>query len=79
MEAASTSKHEAGTTDSAASAGGAVPGMQTVVIVGAGLAGSMLALYLARRKRSGKPLYDVRVFEKRGDFRARELAQQTTA
>ncbi|KAA0153271.1 hypothetical protein FNF31_06515 [Cafeteria roenbergensis] len=49
-----------------------------IVVVGAGLAGAMSALYLGRRQTDGKPAFQVHVFEKRGDFRARELATDKT-
>src|SRR5687767_15681159 len=42
--------------------------MSRVIIVGAGLAGSLLAIYLARRG------IDVYVFEARGDMRLEEMA-----
>jgi len=51
---------------------------KVITVVGAGLAGCMAALYLARRESGGRRLYQVHVFEKRGDFRARELATETT-
>ena len=39
-----------------------------IVVVGAGLAGCMTALLLARRNDGGRPR-QIRLFEKRGDFR----------
>ena len=42
--------------------------MSNVVIIGAGLAGSLLAIYLARRG------FRVDIFEARGDMRLEEVA-----
>jgi 2-polyprenyl-6-methoxyphenol hydroxylase-like FAD-dependent oxidoreductase len=53
---------------------------QKVVVVGAGLAGVMLALLLARRKDAeGRNRFEIHVFEKRGDFRSKATERLTTA
>lgn len=53
------------------------PADQQIAVVGAGLAGCMVALMLARRTDGGRQ-YNVHVYESRADFRERELAMDAT-
>jgi len=58
-------------------ASAAQAGNDTVAIIGAGLAGIMLAMQLASRRDGGKP-YKIILVERRADFRKEVLQTEKT-